>query len=140
MNSLFEKKFLIVIYIYQNKFSNNTTTILDNHWQSCGANIFLLWKKRIVYKHSFIMFHNVSWWAGWKLWNVKSSIDFKESYYNNLNRDIYKWFFTKKEIDKIFIWQDYYFNTTEMCERWMSTHVIIDWVEMTSKEFLKLKK
>lgn len=110
--------------IIKTKFKWRTTTILDNSWLSCWALIFLMWDNRIVHKDSYIMFHYFSWWIYWKGWEIKDRADFTQKYYEKYFREALKEYFTKKEIDELIIWKDYWLTSEEMLERWIATKII----------------
>lgn len=126
--------------IIDNKFNNRTSSYLDPKGYSCGAFIFCLANKRIVYKDSAIMFHSWSGWLFGKSNEISQQFKFNDVYLKNFISSILLKFFSKDEINALENGADYWFSIDEMCERGIATHCVIDGVEITAEEYLKTKK
>jgi ATP-dependent protease ClpP protease subunit len=107
--------------IIDKKFNWKTTTILDNHWFSCWAMLFLKWDKRLIHENSHIMFHYYSGWIYWKGWEVNDQADCNKVFYEKYFTKILKPYFTNKEIKELLIWKDYWIEADEMIKRWIAT-------------------
>jgi len=125
-----------LINIIDDIFKGRTVTVIEANAGSMAAIIFCKGDERIVYRHSLIMFHNYT--GGYygkgneiKAWFPAFDAMFKEYLITHTTG------LSKKELDKIFRGEDFWFNADQMLERGIATHIIIDGVKYTAAEYLK---
>lgn len=114
-------------------------TTLSSRGYSMGSMLFCLGEKRIVYEQSAIMFHNYSAGSYGKGHELKDHVNFM----NSSNEAFFKAYsigLSDKEIQQIFDGKEFFFNTKEMCQRKIATHVNIEGSLIPAKKYLSLLK
>lgn len=124
------------------KFSESTTTFLDNHGYSMGALLFCMGQQRVVYPYSELMFHNYTHGVWGKGENVKSHVKHTSKSLSSFFKDVIvsQGFLTKKEFKEMLLGKDFWMDCDEMCERGIATHVVIYGETITAKKYLKMLK
>lgn len=131
LSELYRFKALIV-----EKFYGRCTTILDPAGASAGALTFTYGDKRIVYEHSWAMFHDWSGGVWGKASDIEKSLTFRRELFKKTFREDLKEFFTEEEIDNMFKGQEFWLDVKELCERKIATHVITKGKTITAEEYL----
>ena len=132
LSELYRFKALIV-----EKFYGRCTTILDPAGASAGALTFTYGDKRIVYEHSWAMFHDWSGGVWGKASDIEKSLIFRRELFKKTFREDLKDFFTEEEIENMFKGQEFWLDAKELCERKIATHVITRGKTITAEEYLK---
>ena len=132
LSELYRFKALII-----EKFYGRCTTILDPAGASAGALTFTYGDKRIVYEHSWAMFHDWSGGVWGKASDIEKSLIFRRELFKKTFREDLKDFFTEEEIDNMFKGQEFWLDAKELCERKIATHVITKGKTITAEEYLK---
>lgn len=132
LSELYRFKALIV-----EKFYGRCTTILDPAGASAGALTFTYGDKRIVYEHSWAMFHDWSGGVWGKASDIEKSLIFRRELFKKTFREDLKDFFTEEEIENMFKGQEFWLDAKELCERKIATHVITKGKTITAEEYLK---
>lgn len=132
LSELYRFKALIV-----EKFYGRCTTILDPAGASAGALTFTYGNKRIVYEHSWAMFHDWSGGVWGKASDIEKSLIFRRELFKKTFREDLKDFFTEEEIENMFKGQEFWLDAKELCERKIATHVITKGKTITAEEYLK---
>jgi ATP-dependent protease ClpP protease subunit len=131
------------VNIMRNTFTGRTTAYIDSHASSAGAFVFCAADKRVVYANSRLMLHNYSGGHGGKHQDMKDRMEFDEKHIIGFLESTItvgkNGFLTNKEFKHMIHGKNWWFDTTDMCQRGIATHVIINGKEMTSKEYLKIK-
>jgi ATP-dependent protease ClpP protease subunit len=124
------------------KFSDSTTTFLDNHGYSMGALLFCMGQQRIIYPYSELMFHNYTHGVWGKGDNVKSHVKHTSKSLSAFFKDVIvsQGFLNKKEFKEMLLGKDFWMDSDEMCERGIATHVVIYGETITAKKYLKMLK
>ena len=112
--------------IITNYFQERTTTILDPKGFSCGALMFSLGDVRIVHKHSEIMFHDFSSGVIGSGSEMVDQLAHTIKFVRNLMRDIMAPFFTSEEIELMFNGKTYWYDSLQMLEKGIATHILIN--------------
>lgn len=107
--------------IIESKFKGHTVTILNNHWYSCGALLFLLGDERIISEDSILMFHYYSWHIWGKWWEIKTQSEFQDKYYKKFFSKMMNPYFTKEEIEEMIIGKDFWLDADDMVKRGIAT-------------------
>lgn len=132
LSELYRFKALIV-----EKFYGRCTTILDPAGASAGALTFTYGDKRIVYEHSWAMFHDWSGGVWGKASDIEKSLIFRRELFKKTFREDLKDFFTEEEIENMFKGQEFWLDAKELCNRKIATHVITKGKTITAEEYLK---
>lgn len=132
LSELYRFKALIV-----EKFYGRCTTILDPAGASAGALTFTYGDKRIVYEHSWAMFHDWSGGVWGKASDIEKSLIFRRELFKKTFREDLKDFFTEEEIENMFKGQEFWLDAKELCEHKIATHVITKGKTITAEEYLK---
>lgn len=114
-------------------------TTLSSRGYSMGSMLFCLGEKRIVYEHSAIMFHNYTGGSYGKGHEIKDHVNFMNKSLESFYR-AYSIGLTDEEIQLMFDGKEFWFNTKEMCERGIATHVNIEGSLIPAKKYLALLK
>ena len=132
LSELYRFKALIV-----EKFYGRCTTILDPAGASAGALTFTYGDKRIVYEHSWAMFHDWSGGVWGKASDIEKSLTFRRELFKKTFKNDLKEFFTEEEIENMFKGQEFWLDAKELCERKIATHIITKGKTITAEEYLK---
>jgi len=135
------KEGLTLYNIMREKFTNRTVTYLDSSAYSMGALLFSMGDQRIVYEHSSLMYHNYSSGAFGKGDNLKTYIEHEEKNTHNFFKNVIvdKGFLTMAEFDEMLIGRDFWFDCTELAQRGIATHVMVDGFLLEGADYLEYK-
>lgn len=124
--------------IVKNKFKTKCSTILNACGHSAGAFIFCCGHKRIVFENSQLLFHAWSGGFAGKANEVKTQHDFFQKHFQKFSEKLLidNHFLTKQEFAQMLEGKDFWFDTVELCERNIATHVIFEGKFLKSKDYL----
>lgn len=122
--------------IIENNFANATDTYLDNKGFSMGAYLFLMGTRRIVHRHSEIMFHNFTASTFGKGHEIASAHKHQQEAMRTYTYSLLSDYFSKKEIKKLLEGKDYWMTTEEMLERGIATHIMIGGALIEASDYL----
>jgi len=114
-------------------------TELVSQAASMAAVFFCIGHRRVVYENSSIMFHTFSSGYSGKGEEIKSFIDHTTKNLDSFFRSFIVGL-TPDEIDEMNKGRDFWFNTKEMCERGIATHVMVQGILIPAKKYLKVLK
>jgi len=126
--------------IITNYFQERTTTILDPKGYSCGALMFCLGDIRIVHKHSEIMFHDFSGGTVGSGSEMVEQLTHTVKYIRGLMRDIMSPFLTPEEIELLCQGKTYWYDSLQMLERGIATHILINGELIEAQPYLESLK
>lgn len=126
--------------IIDNHFPNAVDTYLDNKGYSMGANVFLMGTRRIIHKHSEIMFHNFTSGSYGKGHELDASHKHQKKSMKRYTKDTLKGYMSKKEIKELLNGKDFWMTYKEMLRRNIATHILIDGELISAKDYLKTKE
>jgi ATP-dependent protease ClpP protease subunit len=115
------------------------TTELLSDADSMAAIMFCIGDKRIVYENSSLMYHTFSGGYVGKGGEMEDYI----SHMTKANRNFFKAHIiglTEEEIKRMEEGKEWWFNTKEMCERGIATHVNVKGLIIPAARYLKLLK
>lgn len=124
----------------KSKFYGRTMTVLSSYGYSCGALIMVMGDKRVASEFSEIMFHQASFGAFGPSSSVTTQVSFTEKQCAKFVNSIMKPFFTTVEINDMLQGKDYWLGAEEMASRGIATEVMVDGIELSSEDYLKLLK
>lgn len=118
-------------------FEGRITTKLNPYGYSCGGLMFLIGDTRIVYEHSEIMLHDI--------WNIligqrqqlKNRYDFLFKTTKKYIQDYLSPYLTKEEIKELEKSKEFYFDSLEMLQRGIATHIMINGDLIPKDDYLK---
>lgn len=114
-------------------------TELVSQAASMAAIMFCIGHRRVVYENSSIMFHTFSAGYAGKGEEIKSYIDHTSKNLNSFFRSIIVGM-SDEEIQQMTNGKDFWFDTKEMCQRGIATHVMVQGLLIPSAKYLKLLK
>ncbi len=127
-----------LINAIQNTGALVTTELLSDA-ASMAAIMFCIGDKRVIYESSSIMFHTFS--SGYMGKGQEM-----ESYTKHASKNNDAFFkahilgMSETEIQSMSDGKDFWFNTKEMCQRGIATHVVVRGLTIPAKKYLKLLK
>jgi len=130
----------LLIDTLTNHFYKRIVTEIGYHASSMGGLLFAIGDdKRIVSKNSRLMMHDYStgYWSI-KASDLKSHFEFGDKHIHDLMFDLYcvkNTFLSKKEFKQMLKGKEFWFNTDDMVERKICTHVWDEGVLKTRKEY-----
>jgi ATP-dependent protease ClpP protease subunit len=126
--------------LIEDKFRGRSTAYLDPCGYSCGALLFCMCDRRVIYPHSDIMFHDFAMGFYGKSDEMDSYISHTTKNLRSFFQDIFQGFLSEKEIENLVLGKDLWLDTKDMCRRKIATHVILDGKDYTSDQYMKLLK
>jgi ATP-dependent protease ClpP protease subunit len=108
-----------------------------NYGYSMGALTFLMFKERIVYEHSDIMFHNWSGGLYGKAQDMEDRLNHDTRHLNRFFAKLMEPYFSKKEIKKIIKGKEFWCDSRQMLERGIATGIIKDGEYYNTKDYLE---
>jgi ATP-dependent protease ClpP protease subunit len=119
-------------------FYGRISTYLDNYGYSCGGFAFLFGDKRVSYEFSEFMVHQATFGVYGTQYSNEVQHNFIQKQTKRFSNKVMKEFFSKEEIDSMFTGKDYWFDAEEMARRNISTHTVVDGIELLSSDYLEL--
>ncbi len=116
---------------------DNVITIIDSIAYSMAALIFCQGEERYIYETSSLMFHNFSGWFEGKGHEVIGEVAHASKVFKKMFKKVLTPFLTEEEQNKMIDdGKDFWFDSIEMCERNIATHILVDGELLTAKEYL----
>jgi len=130
----------IKLYNLINTLYRGRTTTYLNWGYSMGAIAFLFGDSRVVYEHSSLMIHNWSGGFYGKSQDIEDQLKHtKENLWSFFSKLI-KPYLTKKQIKRVEKGTELWFNSRELLESGMATHIIVGSELIEAKDYLKKYK
>lgn len=93
------------------------TTVVEAEAHSAGTMLFLSADEFVINDNCYMLFHNFSGGAVGKGNEIKAQVEATDSWFRKLVHDVYRFFMTGDEIERMLKGEDFWFDSAEVRRR-----------------------